>query len=400
MTNYSMKNLFLRSLRKKRTLLSIVLFASIIGFVLAEGTKKVVTLQADGQVTQFTTNAHTVKEALDEMNIDVSPFDEVQPSLDTAITTRMVIDWEQAKEIEISVDQQKMNIWTTENVVKDILAEAKIDVATNDKVSHSLDANVGEEGKIDIQKAFEVTIVDGKKPVQAWATSTTVANFLNEQGVQLGELDRVESNLDDSVTPGQQIEIVRVEKVTDVVEDKMEFAVETKDDDSLLKGHKKVLQQGKEGQLSRTYEVVLENGKEVSRTLTAEKVIEQPVKEVVAFGTKVAVASVTHSSQASSEPSEGREFYVTATAYTATCNGCIGITKTGINLLKNPHLKVIAVDPNVIPLGSDVWVEGYGYAVAGDTGGAIKGNIIDLFMPEVEDAYEWGRRTVRIKVLN
>ena len=154
MTNYSMKNLFLRSLRKKRTLLSIVLFASIIGFVLAEGTKKVVTLQADGQVTQFTTNAHTVKEALDEMNIDVSPFDEVQPSLDTAITTRMVIDWEQAKEIEISVDQKKMNIWTTENVVKDILAEAKIDVATNDKVSHSLDANVGEEGKIDIQKAF------------------------------------------------------------------------------------------------------------------------------------------------------------------------------------------------------------------------------------------------------
>lgn len=67
---------------------------------------------------------------------------------------------------------------------------------------------------------------------------------------------------------------------------------------------------------------------------------------------------------------------------------------------KNPHLKVIAVDPKVIPLGSDVWVEGYGYAVAGDTGGAIKGNIIDLFMPNIDDAYKWGRRTVRVKVLN
>ena len=65
---------------------------------------------------------------------------------------------------------------------------------------------------------------------------------------------------------------------------------------------------------------------------------------------------------------------MTATAYTAHCNGCSGITATGINLRANPNLKVIAVDPSVIPLGSKVWVEGYGYAVAGDTGGAIKGN--------------------------
>ena len=64
---------------------------------------------------------------------------------------------------------------------------------------------------------------------------------------------------------------------------------------------------------------------------------------------------------------------MTATAYTAYCNGCSGITTTGINLRANPNLKVIAVDPSVIPLGSKVWVEGYGYAVAGDTGGAIKG---------------------------
>ena len=59
-------------------------------------------------------------------------------------------------------------------------------------------------------------------------------------------------------------------------------------------------------------------------------------------------------------------------------------TATGINLRSNPNLKVIAVDPSVIPLGSKVWVEGYGYAVAGDTGGAIKGNKIDLFMPTTD----------------
>ena len=96
----------------------------------------------------------------------------------------------------------------------------------------------------------------------------------------------------------------------------------------------------------------------------------------------------------------GKEMTVTATAYTAYCAGCSGTTYTGIDLRANPNQKVIAVDPNVIPLGSRVWVEGYGEAIAGDIGGAIKGNIIDVFLESKQDAYNWGRRTVKIKVLN
>ncbi|MBU0904496.1 MAG: LysM peptidoglycan-binding domain-containing protein [Firmicutes bacterium] len=93
-----------------------------------------------------------------------------------------------------------------------------------------------------------------------------------------------------------------------------------------------------------------------------------------------------------------KEITVSASAYTASCNGCSGITSTGINLKKNPGLKVIAVDPRVIPLGSKVYVEGYGYAIAGDTGGAIKGNKIDVFIPTKSGALNWGRKTVNIKV--
>lgn len=93
-----------------------------------------------------------------------------------------------------------------------------------------------------------------------------------------------------------------------------------------------------------------------------------------------------------------KEITVSASAYTAGCNGCSGITSTGINLKKNPDLKVIAVDPRVIPLGSKVYVEGYGYAIAGDTGGAIKGNKIDVFIPTKSGALNWGRKTVKIKV--
>ncbi|WP_432357987.1 3D domain-containing protein [Sporosarcina sp. UB5] len=94
-----------------------------------------------------------------------------------------------------------------------------------------------------------------------------------------------------------------------------------------------------------------------------------------------------------------KEFTVSASAYTANCNGCSGITSTGINLKRNPDVKVIAVDPDVIPLGTKVYVEGYGYAIAGDTGGAIKGNKIDVFFPSKSDAYKWGRKQVKIKIL-
>lgn len=93
------------------------------------------------------------------------------------------------------------------------------------------------------------------------------------------------------------------------------------------------------------------------------------------------------------------EFKVSATAYTENCQGCSGLTATGINLKMNPHLKVISVDPKIIPLGSKVSVEGYGTAVAGDTGGAIKGKKIDVFMPSLKQAENWGRKTVTIKII-
>lgn len=89
---------------------------------------------------------------------------------------------------------------------------------------------------------------------------------------------------------------------------------------------------------------------------------------------------------------------VKASAYTASCTGCSGITATGINLKKNPSAKVIAVDPKVIPLGSKVNVEGYGDAIAGDKGGAIKGNKIDVFVPSKQTAINWGVKTVKVKV--
>ena len=401
MSNDTMKNLFFSSLRRKQTavrILSLILFVTVISFVLYQGSKAIVVVNANGEQQEIATHAETVEQLLISQDITISEHDKVSPSLDTEITSGMEISWEQAEEIFISVDGNQSSIWTTEKLVKNILEEANIEVAEQDEISIGLDTEVGADNKIDIQKAFQLTLVDGLEERQVWSTSTTVANFLKEQGITLGELDRVEKSLEDVITPGDKVAVVRVEKVTDVVEESIDFAIEKKNDSSVLKGKEKVVTQGKKGTVERTYEVVKENGKIVMKTLQSEKVTSKPTTQVVAVGTKV--ATVTASRNNTSAGGKGKEFYVTATAYTPNCNGCSGITATGVNIKSNPNMKLIAVDPNVIPLGSKVWVEGYGYAIAADTGGAIKGNKIDILVSSKSAAKNWGRKKVRIKVLN
>jgi len=97
---------------------------------------------------------------------------------------------------------------------------------------------------------------------------------------------------------------------------------------------------------------------------------------------------------------QGKQITVQSTAYTADCAGCSGVTATGVDLKSNRNAKVIAVDPSVIPLGSKVYVPGYGTAIAADTGGAIKGNRIDVHVPSKSQAYNWGRKSVTVTVVN
>lgn len=140
-----------------------------------------------------------------------------------------------------------------------------------------------------------------------------------------------------------------------------------------------------------------------------ETVHEKPDRKVAAVSTPIVtpppverteVVEVKEEKVEAAEEQVVDEMTVTATAYTAYCPGCSGTTAYGIDLRSNPNQKVIAVDPRIIPLGTKVWVEGYGEAIAGDTGGAIKGHKIDVFIPSYDSAMEWGVKKVKLKVLN
>jgi uncharacterized protein YabE (DUF348 family) len=393
-----MKNLFSKSLSRKTLTIafaSFVVLLTTLGILYYEGSKKTVAITLNNQQKVVKTHAETIKELLDEMDVATRSQDYLQPKANTKVKDHLKIVWKQANQVHIVKDNEKKTIWTTAETVAELLKEQKIVLSKHDQISPKPQAAIKDKMKVGLKKAYHLTYVDGGKKQQVWSTSATVADFLSQQGIKLNSLDRVETSLTETLPKNGVVNVIRIEKVTDVVEEPLQFAVVTKKDESLEKGKEKTLTKGKPGRVSKQFEVLLENGKEVSRKLISEQKIAEKQDKVVAVGTKDLSLQISRGAEES-----GQEYYVSATAYTAYCNGCSGRTATGLNLRANPNMKVIAVDPRVIPLGTKVYVEGYGYAVAADTGGAIKGYKIDLFMPSNQDCYRWGRKKVKIKILN
>ncbi len=394
-----MKKLFSESKHKKRLIVSIssfiVLAGAGTGYAAYETTKDTVTLSLNGNEQVIRTHANTVAEVLQDLEIDVSKHDELSPSMDTAIKNNLKVTWQEAIPVELVVDNQPQKIWTTVKTVEDLFKDAKVEITEHDKVNPSLDTKLTKDIKVEVEKAFQLTLNDGGTESQVWSTSTTVADFLKGQKVALNELDRVEPGMEEQITANSVINVVRVEKVTDVVEESVAFAVVRKKDNGIDKGKEKVVTPGQEGKVAKHYEVVLENGKEVSRDLIETKTLQDSKDKVVAIGTREIVQQVSRGTA-----NVANEFYVSSTAYTAYCSGCSGTTATGIDLRSNPNVKVIAVDPSIIPLGTKVYVEGYGYAIAADKGTDIKGHKIDVFFSEKSQAYRWGQRQVKIQIIN
>lgn len=126
----------------------------------------------------------------------------------------------------------------------------------------------------------------------------------------------------------------------------------------------------------------------------AEKAAQEEAERVAAEEAAAA------EEQASTAPSGGQTITMESTAYSSDPADSLGgghITATGQNLLENPM--AVAVDPNVIPLGTRLYIEGYGEAYAVDTGGAIRGNIIDVHFSTAAQCYAWGRRQVQVTIL-
>ncbi|PGZ94444.1 hypothetical protein COE51_22435 [Bacillus pseudomycoides] len=374
---------------------SALIISGSVGTVAYAGTTDKIVVEVDGKKQEIYTHANTVSEFLQEEKIQVTEKDHIYPALSTKIKDEMKVVVEKAKPFMIMVDGKEKQVQSTAKTVKDLLAEEHIEISEHDKVYPSLHTYLENNQKVMVQKAFPVTLHVGGQEQQVWSTSTTVADFLKERQVSLSEMDKIEPALQEVMQQNMKVKVIRVEKVSDAVEEPIPFIEVRQEDSSLLKGTEKVIQEGIEGKKKKIFEVVKEDGNEVSRNLQKEEVVQEVKNRIVAVGTK-------NEEEHISGDEEGvavGEFYVQATAYSPYCGGCEGVSAGGYNYKANPNMKLIAVDPSIIPLGTRVWVEGYGYAVAGDTGGAIKGNRIDVLMPTESEASSWGRKQVKIKVL-
>ncbi len=211
-----------------------------------------------------------------------------------------------------------------------------------------------------------------------------VKEVLAETKIILGDADKTEPELEK--TFDNQIKVIRVTKKQVEKKKYLAFPTEEKKSADLFKGETRILQKGERGIEKDIYEVITENGQEVARNFIRKVLVKEPIKQVVALGTR-------QSAYRDGSSLDFKEVHtMTATAYTHTGNR----TATGIW----PKVGIVAVDPRVIPLGTRLYVDGYGYATAADVGGAIKGKRIDVFMETKAESRQWGRRQVQVFVLH
>ena len=377
---------------------TVLLLLVVVGFVGLEVTKKDVAFTHNGETETVVTRAKTVEALLEELEINPSEDDYLSHELTTNISSDMEVEYKEAVEVVVNDQANTTTYMTTASTVGEFLETENIQVASHDELSVASDEVITDTLTLDIDRAVKVSVTDGTNETNdVYTTADTVEALLKEQQLELSDLDRVEPGIDKTVTADMAVDVIRVEEVTDVVEEEVAFSTVRKNDSSLTKGKEQVVASGSNGLVEKRYTVVLENGKEVSRELVSEDVKKEAAQRVVAVGTK---AIQQAPSRGTSSAVAGKTITMEATAYNwdcATCNGR-GLTATGYNLKANPD-GVIAVDPRVIPLGTKVYVEGYGYAVARDTGGAVKGNRIDVHMRSISAARQFGRQTVKVTII-
>lgn len=379
------------------TVVLVTLFSS---WALYEAAKTEVVVAEDGEEQVVKTHVNTVGELFDNLGIDVGEDDALSHEFDSEIVDGMQIDFDSAYQVVVVVDGEIEEYVTTAKTVGEFFEEKNITLTKYDDVSVSNMQAVKEELRIEISKAFPVKINHGGEKLEIQTTGGTVKEIIEENELEYSETDKIKPGLEEEVTDETKIKIVKVAIKSEEKEVKIPFKTEEKTDSSMKKDTTKTVTEGKDGKLLKTYEVVYENGEEVNREVIDEEILKDSTTKVVAKGTKV-VQKQAPAKNKTKEPAKSGEVYtMEATAYSPYCNGCSGTSAYGLNLRVDPMPKIVAVDPTVIPLGSKVWVEGYGEAIAGDTGGAIKGHRIDVLLPQGDSVYNWGRRNVQVKVLN
>ncbi len=362
--------------------------------------RRPVVVVADGQRIEGVTHEIDPAAIAADLGISVGPDDLARVQRSTNGLPREV---RVVRPVRVVVERhpsgQRVAFSTTAPTLGRALAEAGYALYEADRVSLPLStpldfASAPPGGVVVVlEQATPVTVIDGGARIEARTHRSTVRAMLAEMGLGLAGADYARPDADTPVEPGQVVEVIRVRE--EVVSQRLPIPYETVyvPDPDLELDQQQVIQPGREGEMERRVRVRTENGVEVSRAVEGEWVARQPQAETVAYGTRIVIRSVM-------TPNGPRQYWrkldVLATSYSPLTAGAkqpgdprFGLSATGDEVVRG----IVAVDPRVINLYTDMYVPEYGTGRALDVGGAIKGMRVDLGYSDEYLVY-WNNWTV------
>lgn len=414
-------------------------------------TRTPVTLVIDGESRRLRTHQDTVDALLTDLGIQLHSKDAITPPPGSSIQPGMLVRVDRARPVQVTVDGQSTTVQTHATSVNEVLKDSRVTLDPHDELRVEGDLRTApadaDPARIVIRRALPITVHEGDKATTFHTTAPTVGEALRQAGLTFYLADRVQPDMSTRISAGMSIHVERSTPVTvradgrtvrtrthrdrvgavladlgivltgedytqppldaplggnatvDVVrvserflmeQEPIPFESEWRPDPELEIDHQRLLQEGAPGVRERRIRIRYENGHEISRTLENVYVAVPPTTKVQGYGTNIVVRTL----DTPSGPVEyWREIHMLATSYSASTAGVsassdwYGRTATGMRMREG----IVAVDPRVIDLGTEVYVPGYGLGLAGDTGGAIKGKRIDLGFDDssLELWYRW-----------
>lgn len=395
------------------------------------------TLIIDGEATTVHTHQPTVETLLADLGISLRPEDRLSPDPAASLEPGLEIRIDRARPVVIVADGRERMIYAHDEAPADLLALAGVPTGRYDSVTldpPSVTDPPDTRLRIEVRRAKEVFLEQGGVRTTLHSHAATVGEAILEAGIRLYRADRLSPDpatplehgmhinlersvpvnvrldghvlrtrthrsrvgevladlgvtvngqdytvpgLDAALTEGMEIAVVRVTESVIVEQSPVPFESVWEPDPNSEIDTQGLLQEGEPGVLERRIRLRYENGQVVDRRVEGESMILAPKNRVMGYGTKVVVRTL----ETESGPVEyWRVMRMLATSYSASTAGVsptasyYGRTRTGLEMGDG----IVAVDPTVVSLGTQVYVHGYGVGLAADTGGAIKGRRIDL----------------------
>lgn len=295
-------------------------------------------------------------------------------------------------QVSINLDGIEQEVRTQAQTVEQLLQELQVPYTEHDLIEPGIDTEITAGMHIAWKKAVHITFYRYGEEEAHWTTADTVEEFLQEIDLQLQEGDILSLEPHSEMSDSMSFELNHL--AHEIVDEEQVVPYQTirKNDSALLQGEEKVVTRGKAGKAKHQFLLTLKNGVVIERRLVETTVIEERRDEIIAVGTKTAVSRGNYIFSPRSILEN-----VVLTAYSAGVvstgkqpgDSGYGITRSGSTATQG---RTIAVDPNVIPLGTWVYIEGIGLRRAEDTGSAIKGKKIDLYFDDHTTATKFGRK--------